>query len=89
MKYTTIRTIITASKICNVVKYETAKLCNPEPTMPQWKVTLATTKKNTKKTAFSARTLAAASVISKIEYYTWEFMLYRVTHEHTRLKDIK
>jgi hypothetical protein len=32
-------------------------------------------------------TLAAASVISKIEYYTWEFMLYRVTREHTRLKD--
>jgi hypothetical protein len=28
-------------------------------------------------------TLAAASVISKIEYYTWEFMLYRVTREHT------
>jgi hypothetical protein len=23
-------------------------------------------------------TLAATSVISKIEYYTWEFMLYRV-----------
>jgi hypothetical protein len=31
-----------------------AKLRNPEPTMPQWKVTLAATKK-TKKTAFSAK----------------------------------
>jgi hypothetical protein len=26
-----------------------AKLRNPEPTMPQWKVTLATTKKKTEK----------------------------------------
>jgi hypothetical protein len=32
-----------------------AKLRNPEPTMPQWKVTLATTKKNPKKTAFSSK----------------------------------
>jgi hypothetical protein len=42
-----------------------AKLRNPEPTMPQWKVTLATTKKP-KKTAFSSKSIlrqAAASVI--------------------------
>jgi hypothetical protein len=32
-------------------------------------------------------TLAAAGIISKIEYFTWELMLYRVTREHTRLKD--
>jgi hypothetical protein len=52
-----------------------AKLHNPEPTMPQWKVTLATTKKKTKKTFLQKRkkihffkqghsmTLATASVI--------------------------
>ena len=44
--------------------------------MPQWKVTLATTKKTPKKTAFSAR--AFYDTILLIEYYTWEFMLYRV-----------
>jgi hypothetical protein len=45
-----------------------AKLRNPEPTMPQWKVTLATTKKkNPKKFLAFQRgqimTLAAASVM--------------------------
>jgi hypothetical protein len=45
-----------------------AKLRNPEPTMPQWNVTLATTKKKPKKfLAFQQgqiMTLAAANVIS-------------------------
>jgi hypothetical protein len=31
-----------------------AKLRNPEPTMPQWKVTLATTKKTRKRQHFQA-----------------------------------
>jgi hypothetical protein len=60
--------------------------------MPQWKVALPTTKTPRKRQHFQrgqghSMTLAAASVISKIEYYTWEFKLYRVTHKRTRLKD--
>jgi hypothetical protein len=42
-----------------------AKLRNPEPTMPQWKVTLATTKTPEKDSIFKqGMTLAAASVMS-------------------------
>ena len=47
--------------------------------MPKWKVTLATTTKNRKRPHFQrghSMTLAAASVISKIEYYTCYIMLH-------------
>jgi hypothetical protein len=53
--------------------FQLAKLRNPEPTMPQWKVTLATTKKPPiiikKDNIFKQgqiMTLAAASVINKL-----------------------
>jgi hypothetical protein len=39
------------------------KLRNPEPTMPQWKVTLVTTKKDSIFKQGQIMTLAAASVI--------------------------
>jgi hypothetical protein len=53
MKYNKIRPTITASKIGpNQREHVLAKFRNPEPAMPQWKVTLATTKKTPEKTAF-------------------------------------
>jgi hypothetical protein len=48
-----------------------AKLRNSEPTMPQWKVTLATTKKPRKDSIFKQGkivTLAAASVIKWVNF---------------------
>ncbi len=39
-----------------------AKLCNPEPTMAQWNVTLVTTKKTRERQQGHFKTLAAASV---------------------------
>jgi hypothetical protein len=62
-------------------EYVLAKLQNPEPTMPQWKVTLATTKKiiEKRKGKGHSMTLPAASVFKyliKNDIYIYKYSSY-------------
>jgi hypothetical protein len=46
-----------------------AKLRNPEPTMPQWKVTLATTKKTPKKFLAFQQIMTSVTRFGKLIYF--------------------